>query len=111
MTVNILADEQSEGSRGPVSFEPVELSRVIPSHVKRIKFKWINAHFSTMGPAWRNVRKRMKNPADDCDWCHHKFEDGEHMGLGGPETGRNLLLCQTCIGLLQPSKPTTEARS
>lgn len=96
--------------RGPVTFEPMELSRVIPARVKRIRFKWVNAHFSTMSPQWRAVRAKCSSPADSCDWCQHKFEDGESMGLGGPEKGKNLLLCQKCVATLAPSTPSGEPK-
>lgn len=31
------------------------------------------------------------------------------MGLGGPEKGKNLLLCQTCVAALKPALPPPDS--
>jgi hypothetical protein len=87
-----------------VSFEPVELSKVIPARVERVRFRWVNAEFSVMGPRWRAVRAKMKDRADSCRWCRHRFEDGETMALAAPEKGANWLLCQKCLTEMQHVK-------
>lgn len=74
-----------------------QLSRVVPQHTHRVKFRWVKADFLVYDAAYRAVRAKMRKPLDTCRWCKRKFEDGEQMGLAQPEKGPNWLLCQSCI--------------
>jgi len=78
----------------------MELSKIVPSRRKTIKFNWCNKEFLVMSEKYRSARNKMR-PMDTCFWCGHKFDNGEMMALAQPEKGANKLLCQTCADLLR----------
>ena len=79
----------------------LKLSKIIPAHIKTVKFTHVKKEFLKMGPGYRTARARMRNPLDTCFWCEHPFKDGEWMALGIPEKGTNKVMCQECHDALE----------
>jgi hypothetical protein len=75
------------------------LKKYIPGHYKTINFHWIKKEFMVMSPEYRDIRKKCGDLMDTCFWCKYKFKDGDMMGLGCPEKGRNKVLCQSCVNM------------
>ena len=86
----------------------MQLSRVVPSHRKTVKFHWCKSDFMVMSQKYREIRSKLRSPMDSCFWCGHKFSDGEMMALANPEHGTNVVLCQICASELNNQKAEGE---
>ena len=73
-----------------------ELTKRVPAHNRTVRFRWVKQEFVRIGPSYRAIRARFRNPMDMCFWCKHQFEDGEMMALAAREKGANVVLCQSC---------------
>lgn len=80
-------------------FNNLELSKVIPEHVQRHRFKWLKRSFWKYTADWRRIRG--KDPIDSCRWCGRQFEEGESMSLAGPEKGANWIVCEPCADQME----------
>jgi hypothetical protein len=75
----------------------MKLSKCIPSRTKTIRFNWVKRDFLECTEKYINRKGTMLL----CDWCRHRFQLGEIMGLAQPASGqegprRNWVLCQKC---------------
>ena len=84
----------------------MELTKRIPSRTKTVRFNWAYKDFMECNESYRAIRgKSRRGTMLKCDWCGHKFLDGEWFGLAQPTPGqegpsRNWALCHACAGLM-----------
>lgn len=74
----------------------MELNKIVPARRLTLRCRWCKHDWMPMSARYREIRAKHKSPMDACKWCTHKFADGEMMALAQPETGTNIVLCQTC---------------
>lgn len=79
------------------------LSRVVPKHVRTIRFNWCKRDFMVFGTfkAARLRRRTSLNGFENCFWCKKQFTDEDMMALAQPEKGANTVLCQCCAEAIQ----------
>lgn len=84
---------------------PLALSRIVPVHIERHDFRWLKRDFTVMNADYRRIREKCGGTMMECHWCHHKFADGETIGLAQPEAfGQgNWALCQSCCDEMEAS--------
>ena len=85
----------------------MKLTRIVPAHRKSATLAWLKVDFLKMSPKYREIRGKSRRPMDSCFWCHHKFEDGEMMGLAGLKGKGNKVICATCAA--KAAKEPTDA--
>jgi len=73
----------------------MELSKTVPARKVKFEASSCKLDFMEMNQRFRDIRAKSRNPMDKCEWCKHKFTDGEMMALAIANNG-NKVLCQSC---------------
>ena len=84
----------------------MKLTKRIRARQKTVRFNWAYKDFLQCTESYRAIRvKHRRATMLKCDWCGHKFEDDEWMGLAQPKANqegprRNWALCRPCADLM-----------
>ena len=73
----------------------MKLTKRVPARTKTFEASACKLDFMAMSPRFREIRSKMRNKLDKCEWCGHVFADGEMMALAISNEG-NKPLCQNC---------------
>jgi hypothetical protein len=73
----------------------VELSKTVPARKVKFEASSCKLDFMEMNQRFSGIRAKSRYPMDKCEWCKHKFVDGEMMALAISKNG-NKVLCQPC---------------
>lgn len=74
----------------------MQIVRYIPARTEIIHVNWVKKDWMPMSQRFREIRSQIrKGNWDACFMCHHKFIDGEMMGLANTNQA-NKVLCAGC---------------